>query len=389
MTSTRVIPASAINVDIEITDQTADVDVNGKSAPVKVTVKASAIVSVGENDSMVNTAANKFFSKPQMDQLSTLTDVLSSAGRRAINLLKHDQLFNARSASSTAAVAAASRLDMGSAAGRILEPDDDELAVIIKDACSRELLDLGLAFNSLNIKAVLSEVAEARRRESAARAKASADVVQAQEEQRSRIAQLEAQQKVNDQEKNLNMQIASNGAAIARAEAERQAAVRQQREAELAASQITQAHADAEQNVIQQEAEGRAQATRIRAVAEAEADAIRKKAQALVEAGQSYLDLRRLELAPALTREVAQALSNGQFVNFSGGGDGHSAASSGAEDVLRVVQTLMAAQVITNRPNGFGSGGDSQNGPPKLDPAPVDPPRPPQVPPIKPPVKPR
>ncbi len=70
--------------------------------------------------------------------------------------------------------------------------EDDELAVIIKEACSRELLDLGLSFNSLNIKAVLSEVADARRREAAARAKASADVVQAQEEQRARIAQLEA-----------------------------------------------------------------------------------------------------------------------------------------------------------------------------------------------------
>lgn len=351
MTSTRVIPASAINVDIEITDQTADVDVNGKPAPVKVTVRASAIVSVGENDSMVNTAANKFFSKPQMDQLSTLTDVLSSAGRRAINLLKHDQLFNARSGSATAA----GRIETAAITGRALEPDDDELAVIIKDACSRELLDLGLAFNSLNIKAVLSEVAEARRRESAARAKASADVVQAQEEQRSRIAQLEAQQKVNDQEKNLNMQIASNGAAIARAEAEKQAAVRQQREAELAASQITQAQADAEQNVIQQEAEGRAQAARIKAIAEAEASAIRMKAEALVAAGQSYLDLRRLELAPALTKEVALALSNGQFVNFSGGGDGSSAAASGSEDVLRVVQTLMAAQVITGRFGGPGN----------------------------------
>ena len=317
LTSTRVIPASAINVDIEITDQTADVDVNGKPAPVKVTVRASAIVSVGESDSMVNTAANKFFSKPSMDQLSTLTDVLSSAGRRAINLLKHDQLFNARSAA--AAVPPRQSPD-GVVVPFSFQTDDDELAVIIKDACSRELLDLGLAFNSLNIKAVLSEVAEARRRESAARAKASADVVQAQEEQRARIAQLEAQQKVNDQEKALNMQIASNGASIARAEAEKQAAVRQQREAELSASQITQAQADAEQNVIQQEAEGRAQAARIRAIAEAEADAIRKKAEALTEAGQSYLDLRRLELAPSLTKEVASALARGQFVNFAGGG---------------------------------------------------------------------
>ncbi|HEY1697284.1 MAG TPA: SPFH domain-containing protein [Polyangiaceae bacterium] len=349
ITQIRVIPAQAINVDIEITDQTADVDGTGRSAPVKVTVRASAIVSVGEDEAMVNTAANKFFSKPGIEQLSTLTDVLSSAGRRATNLLKHDQLFNVRSAAAPASTA----LAVAASGDTTLAParsEDDELAVIIKDACSRELMDLGLSFNSLNIKAVLSEVAEARRRESAARAKADADVVQAQEEQRSRIAQLEAAQKVNDQERALNMQIASNAAAVARAEAEKQAAVRQQREAELGASQITQARADADQNVIQQEAEGRAQAARIRAVAEAEADAIRQKAVALMEAGGIYLDLRRLELAPELTREVASALANSQFVNFGtpgGSGGEHGAVTTGSDDVLRVVQTLMAAQVIT------------------------------------------
>ncbi len=367
-TQSRAIPAQAINVDIEITDQTADIDVNGRPAPVKVTVKASAIVSVGEDDSMVNTAANKFFSKSPSEQLSTLTDVLSSAGRRAINLLKHDQLFNARTATTAPAGTALVAPSSLGGINALVQADDDELAVIIKDACSRELLDLGLTFNSLNIKAVLSEVAEARRRESAARAKASADVVQAQEEQRARIAQLEAQQKVNDQERALNMQIASNGASIARAEAEKQAAVRGQREAELAANQITQARADAEQNFIQQEAEGRAQASRIRLIAEAEADAIRNKAEALMASGQAYLDLRRLELAPALTREVAAALANGQFVNFGSLGEGgHSAAASGSEDVLRVVQTLMAAQVITggkvnsNNNGGNGNGNVRQN----------------------------
>lgn len=375
ITQIRVIPAQAINVDIEITDQTADIDATGRSAPVKVTVRASAIVSVGEDEAMVNTAANKFFSKPGVEQLSTLTDVLSSAGRRAINLLKHDQLFNVRSFAAAAAAAPppASAPSTALATARATElaaparGEDDELAVIIKDACSRELMDLGLSFNSLNIKAVLSEVAEARRRESAARAKADADVVQAQEEQRSRIAQLEAAQKVNDQERALKTQIASNGAAVAKAEAEKQAAVRQQREAELAASQITQAHADAEQNVIQQEAEGRAQAARIRAIAEAEAEAIRRKAVALLEAGGVYLDLRRLELAPELTRQVAAALANSQFVNFgtSGGASGdHGAVTTGSDDVLRVVQTLMAAQVIT------GGGLGAKDGAPAAAPTP-------------------
>ena len=161
------------------------------------------------------------------------------------------------------------------------------------------------------------------------------------------------------------MQIASNGAEIANAEAAKQAAVRKQREAELAANQITQARADAEQNVIQQEAEGRAQAARIRAIAEAEAEAIRLKVQALMESGQAYMDLRRLELAPEITREVAGALANGQFVNIgTGGGDGHGAAASGSDDVLRVVQTLLAAQVITGG-NGTGGNGTDGKGPAK------------------------
>ena len=264
--------------------------------------------------------------------------------------------FNARSGASAAALAASSSPAAATALAvptsrEVALPsrngDDDELAVIIKDACSRELLDLGLSFNSLNIKAVLSEVADARRRESAARAKADADVVTAKEEQRARIAQLEAAQKINDQERALNMQIASNGAAIARAEAEKQGAMRQQREAELNANQITKARADAEQSVIQQEAEGRGQAVRIRAIAEAEAAAIKVKAQALMESGGAYLDLRRLELAPDLTREVAGALANSQFVNFGGGAEAHGAIERGSDDIMRVVQTLMAARVIT------------------------------------------
>src|SRR2546423_10285702 len=68
LTVSSIIPAQAINVDIDITDQTADLDAAARPAPVKVTVKASAIVSVGEDNSMVNTAGNKFFSKPPPEQ---------------------------------------------------------------------------------------------------------------------------------------------------------------------------------------------------------------------------------------------------------------------------------------------------------------------------------
>ena len=77
-----------------------------------------------------------------------------------------------------------------------------------------------------------------------------------------------------------------DGAALAGADAARPEAVsvpaeQQQRSAELGATQITQANADAEQNVIAIEASSRAEAASIRAIAEAEADAIRMKAEAL------------------------------------------------------------------------------------------------------------
>ena len=235
--------------------------------------------------------------------------------------------------------------------------------MIIKDACSRELLDLGLSFNSLNIKAVLSEVAEARRRESAARAKADADVVQAQEEQRARIAQLEAAQKINDQERALNMQIASNGAEIANAEARSRRWSASSARPSSDANQITQARADAEQNVIQQEAEGRAQAARIRAVAEAEADAIRMKAQALMEAGERLPRSPPPGAGPALTRagrRGARRTASSSTSARAGAAASTAPWPRARTTCLRVVQTLMAAQVIT------ASGGGDALGPARM-----------------------
>ena len=98
LTTGTTISSKVINVDLDITDQTADLDDNGTPRPIKVRVLASAIVSVGDSDVLIKTAANRFFSKGESDQLSTLTDLLSSSGRRAINLLTHDQLFSAKSA---------------------------------------------------------------------------------------------------------------------------------------------------------------------------------------------------------------------------------------------------------------------------------------------------
>src|SRR5579864_5464798 len=107
LTTGTTLSSKVINVDLDITDQTADLDTSGTPRPIKVRVLASAIVSVGDSDVLIKTAANRFFSKSDADQVSTLTDLLSSSGRRAINLLTHDQLFSARATTSAARALAA------------------------------------------------------------------------------------------------------------------------------------------------------------------------------------------------------------------------------------------------------------------------------------------
>src|SRR4051812_2865173 len=82
LTTGTTISSKVINVDLDITDQTADIDGNDEPQPIKVRVLASAIVSVGDTDPTIKTAANRFFSKPESDQTSALTDLLSSSGRR-------------------------------------------------------------------------------------------------------------------------------------------------------------------------------------------------------------------------------------------------------------------------------------------------------------------
>src|ERR1043166_4188269 len=148
LTTGTTISSKVINIDLDITDQTADIDEHGTPRPIKVRVLASAIVSVGDSDQLIKTAANRFFAKSDADQLNTLTDLLSSSGRRAMNLLTHDQLFSAKSAPPVGALTAgapstsvvrAQTMAMTETEQRNLEDEDDPLAVIIRKACSREV----------------------------------------------------------------------------------------------------------------------------------------------------------------------------------------------------------------------------------------------------------
>ncbi len=360
MTSTTI-PSKAINIDLDISDQTADIDRTGQPRPIKVRVLASAIVSVGDSNEMVRTAANRFFAKPAPEQTSTLTDLLTSTGRRAINLLHHDELFNSRVTQGPDITGDTpdplpARQFSSSLAAAVTE-EDDRLAIIIKSACSRELQDLGLVFNSLNIKEVQSEVAEARRRQSAVEAKANADIVQADQERRAREAQLGAEQAVNDKQRDLEQRRAQNAAVIAEAEAKKQDALAALREAELKATQIAQASADATKVKIQAEAAAEAEATRIRVTATAQAEAIRQINSAIAEGGDSYLALRQLELLPQIAPAIANALAQARLINISS--DGKGAAGGAADQITGVIQTVLAAQLV-NSTMRLDDGGNNQ-----------------------------
>ncbi len=357
LTTGTTISSKVINVDLDITDQTADLDENGTPQPIKVRVLASAIVSVGDSDQLIKTAANRFFAKPEADQVNTLTDLLSSSGRRAINLLTHDQLFSAKGPSrpllspggnpSTAVARMAPaplpvRVDGGD---NTPEDDDDPLAVIIRKACSRELTDLGLIFNSLNIKVVQSEVADARRRMSAAEAQANADIVSAQQARRAKEAQLEAERIISDRQRELEQTKAANAALIAQAEAKRQEAMAVQRTAELDATQIAQARADAEKVRLSAQAAAEAQAITIKTVADAQAESIEKVNRAIAAGGESYFRYRQIEMLPAIAPAIAGALAEARLITVAGGENGGAAGSTTGQ-ISSVIQTVLAAQLV-------------------------------------------
>jgi flotillin len=369
LTTGTTLSSKAINVDLDITDQTADLDRNGTPQPIKVRILASAIVSVGDTDTLIKTAANRFFSKDAADQENILIDLLSSSARRAINLLTHDQLFSAKTAPQLYSGGQRGELTSGAsqrtelqiaedhsaalarnteAAIQGMEDDDDPLAVIIRKACSRELTDLGLTFNSLNIKVVQSEVAESRRRQSAAEAQANADIFTAQQARRSKDAQLEAERVISDKQRELEQTKASNAALIAEAEAKKQTALGIQRVAELEATQIAQARADAEKMRIQAEASARAEAIRITTVAQANAESIQKVNEAIKAGGESYFRYRQIEMIPEIAPVIADALAKARLITISGDGAHGGAAESATSNITSVIQTVLAAQLVSS-----------------------------------------
>src|SRR5439155_1334679 len=249
LTTGTTLSSKVINVDLDITDQTADVEESGTPRPIKVRVLASAIVSVGDSDTMIKTAANRFFAKSDEEQISTLTDLLTSSGRRAINLFTHDQLFSAKSS------ARGPRTNLPPAASALPK-------------------------------------------------------------------------------------------ALVEAEAKRQEAMGVQRVAELDATQIAQAKADAEKVRIDIEAKARAEGLRITTIAEATAESIRRVNEAIQAGGEPYFRYRQIEMLPQIVPVIAQGLADAKLVTIAGG-SGAGAPETTVQNITAVIQTVLAAQLVT------------------------------------------
>ena len=108
---------------------------------------------------------------------------------------------------------------------------------------------------------------------------------------------------------------------------------------------IAQAKAEAEKVKIEAQARAEAEAMRIRTVAEATAESIRQVNTAIREGGESYLRYRQVEMLPDIAPVLADALAKAKMVTIAGGGGG--AAESVMSNITSVIQTVLAAQLVT------------------------------------------
>jgi len=173
-------------------------------------------------------------------------------------------------------------------------------------------------------------------------------LVDAQQARRAKDAQLEAERVISDKQRELEQTKAANAALIAEAEAKKQTALGVQRVAELDATQIAQAKADAEKLRIDAEARARAEAIRITTVAQAQAESIQRVNEAIKAGGESYFRYRQIEMIPQIAPVIADALAKAKLVTISGDNSGGGAADSVTNNITSVIQTVLAAQLVSN-----------------------------------------
>lgn len=278
-----------VSLELDVTEQTADTDGAGRPRPIEVHVRATAIVGVGDSDAMIRVAASRFCPMAEADQARTLADVLTSATRESLTRLRHDALFSVGTTG-------------GEGGAAITE---HPLAALTRELCAPRLADLGLALRAVSIKAVHSEIAEARRREAAAEAKADSAIAAVQHDRRAREAQLDAERAISDKERELEQARAQNSALIA------QATARQQEIKAKADAERVRIEAEAAKEALRGAQFGLAldEALRITKIAAAQAEGFRKVNDTIREGGDSYFRYKLIEMLPQLTPAIAEALS--------------------------------------------------------------------------------
>src|SRR5205085_2636461 len=171
---------------------------------------------------------------------------------------------------------------------------------------------------------------------------ANAEIVSAMQARRAKEAQLDAERAISDKQRELEQTRAANAALIAEAEAKRQEAAGLQRTAELDATQIAQARADAAKVRLEAEAAADAEAIHIRRVADANAESIQKVNQAIAAGGESYFRYRQIEMLPQIAPAIALALGEAKLITVSSGETG--APETTTNNIVSVIQTVLAAQ---------------------------------------------
>ena len=119
-----------------------------------------------------------------------------------------------------------------------------------------------------------------------------------------------------------------------------------QRVAELEATQLAQARADATRVTIEAQASAEAEAIRIRTVAAAQAESIEKVNKAIAAGGESYFRYRQIEMIPIIAPRIADALAQAKLITVSGGENG-GAANGATNQIASVIQTVLAAQLVS------------------------------------------
>ena len=120
------------------------------------------------------------------------------------------------------------------------------------------------------------------------------------------------------------------------------------RVAELDATQIAQAKADAAKVRLSAEASADAEAIRIRRVADATAESIEKVNRAMRRAAKRTSSTARSRCCRMLVPQIAEALAQSKMVTISGGENG-GAANQTTSNIAQVIQTVLAAQLVAKQ----------------------------------------